>query len=43
MLKAIGAEMHKRFPEMNILFTSGENFFNEMILHLQNKSMPDLG
>ncbi len=41
LLKAIGAEMHKRFPSMNILYTSGENFFNEMLDHMRNKSMAD--
>lgn len=41
LLKAIGAEMHKRFPSMNILYTSGENFFNEMLDHMHDRSMSE--
>ncbi len=41
LLKAIKAELKRTRPNMNILFTSGENFLNEMIIHMGEKSMSD--
>ncbi len=41
LLKAIRAELKRTRPNMNILFTSGENFLNEMIIHMGEKSMSD--
>ncbi len=41
LLKAIKAELNYRHPDMNILFTSGENFLNEMINHLGEKNMTE--
>ena len=39
LLKAIRAELKRNRPGMNILFTSGENFLNEMINHMGEKNM----
>lgn len=41
LLKAIRAELKAKRPNMNILFTSGENFLNEMINHMGDKRMSD--
>ncbi len=39
LLKAIRAELKRTRPNMNILYTSGENFLNEMINHMGEKNM----
>ncbi len=39
LLKAIRAELKRTRPGMNILYTSGENFLNEMINHMGEKNM----
>lgn len=39
LLKAIRAELKSTRPNMNILYTSGENFLNEMINHMGEKNM----
>lgn len=39
LLKAIRAELSRTRPSMNILYTSGENFLNEMINHMGEKNM----
>ncbi len=41
LLKAIRAELKTKRPGMNILFTSGENFLNEMINHMGEKKMSE--
>lgn len=41
LLKAIRAELNKTHSGMNILFTSGENFLNEMINHMGEKNMSE--
>lgn len=41
LLKAIRAELQIKRPSMNILFTSGENFLNEMIAHMTEKNMSE--
>lgn len=41
LLKAIRAELKRSRPTMNILFTSGENFLNEMINHMSEKNMAE--
>lgn len=41
LLKAIRAELKNRRPTMNILYTSGENFLNEMIAHMGDKNMSE--
>ena len=41
LLKAIRAELKRSRPNMNILFTSGENFLNEMITHMAEKNMSE--
>ncbi len=41
LLKAIRAELKSRRPTMNILYTSGENFLNEMINHMGEKNMSE--
>ncbi len=41
LLKAIKAELNRTRPGMNILFTSAENFLNEMLHHISEKSMID--
>ncbi len=41
LLKAIRAELHSKKPTMNILFTSGENFLNDMIAHMGEKKMSE--
>ncbi len=41
LLKAIKTELKNRRPTMNILFTSGENFLNEMINHMGEKNMSE--
>ena len=41
LLKGIRAELQKNRPEMNIIYTSGENFLNEMINHMGEKNMAE--
>ena len=41
LLKAIRADLQAKKPTMNILFTSGENFLNEMITHMGEKKMSE--
>ncbi len=41
LLKAIRAELNRSRPSMNILYTSGENFLNEMIKHMGEKNMSE--
>lgn len=41
LLKAIKAQLNQKMPTMNILFTSGENFLNEMINHMSEKNMSE--
>ncbi len=41
LLKAIMAELKLRKPTMNIIYTSGENFLNEMINHMGEKNMSE--
>ncbi len=41
LLKAIAAELKAKRPTMNILYTSGENFLNEMINHMGEKNMSE--
>lgn len=41
LLKAIRAQLKEKKPGMNIVFTSGENFLNEMINHMAEKKMSD--
>ena len=41
LLKAIGAKLKITHPDMNILYTSGENFLNEMIIHMGEKNMTE--
>ncbi len=41
LLKAIRSELKLKRPNMNILFTSGENFLNEMITHITEKNMSE--
>lgn len=41
LLKAIKAEVLQNNPTMNILFTSGENFLNDMIIHMGDKKMSE--
>lgn len=41
LLKAIRAELNRSRPNMNILYTSGENFLNEMIKHMGEKNMSE--
>lgn len=41
LLKAINYELKNTRPSMNILFTSGENFLNEMIIHMGDKKMSE--
>ncbi len=41
LLKAIQAEIRQKHPELNILFTNGENFFNEMLTHLSHENMAE--
>ncbi len=41
LLKAIKADLNVKRPEMNILYTSGENFLNEMIIHMGDKNMSE--
>ncbi len=41
LLKAIRAELKAKRPSMNILYTSGENFLNEMINHMGEKNMSE--
>jgi chromosomal replication initiator protein len=41
LLKAIREELKVKRPNMNILFTSGENFLNEMINHMGDKRMSE--
>lgn len=41
LLKAIRAQLNQKMPTMNILFTSGENFLNEMINHMSEKNMSE--
>lgn len=39
LLKAIRAEVAMKNPGLNILYTSGENFLNDMIIHMGEKNM----
>ena len=39
LLKAIYAEIQKNKPELNILYTNGETFMNEMYAHITEKNM----
>ncbi len=39
LLKAIRYETKRKNPTMNIIYTSGENFLNEMINHMGDKNM----
>lgn len=39
LLKAIKAEVALKNPRLNILYTSGENFLNDMIIHMGEKNM----
>lgn len=39
LLKAIKAEVSAKNPRLNILYTSGENFLNDMIIHMGEKNM----
>lgn len=41
LLKAIRAEIKRKMPTMNIVYTSGENFLNEMINHMGDKNMSE--
>ncbi len=41
LLKAIKAEVLHNNPTMNVLYTSGENFLNDMITHMGDKKMSD--
>ncbi len=41
LLKAIRAEIKNKMPTMNIVYTSGENFLNEMINHMGDKNMSE--
>lgn len=41
LLKAIRAEIKRKTPTMNIVYTSGENFLNEMINHMGDKNMSE--
>lgn len=41
LLKAIRAEIKRKMPTMNIIYTSGENFLNEMINHMGEKNMSE--
>ena len=41
LLKAIRAEIKRKIPTMNIVYTSGENFLNEMINHMGDKNMSE--
>lgn len=41
LLKAIKNEISQTIPRFNILYTSGENFMNEMIAHLSEKNMSE--
>ena len=41
LLKAIKSELKSRKPTMNIIYTSGENFLNEMINHMGEKNMSE--
>lgn len=41
LLKAIMTELKSRKPTMNIIYTSGENFLNEMIDHMGEKNMSE--
>ncbi len=41
LLKAIRAEIKRKMPSMNIVYTSGENFLNEMINHMGDKNMSE--
>ena len=41
LLKAIQAEIKQKHPNLNILFTNGENFFNDMLAHLSHENMAE--
>jgi chromosomal replication initiator protein len=41
LLKAIYTELSQNRPDLNILYTNGETFMNEMIAHLAEKNMKD--
>ncbi len=41
LLKAINIELSSTRPNLNIIYTNGESFLNEMITHLGEKSMSE--
>ena len=41
LLKAVQSELIARRPSINILYTNGENFINEIIAHLAERNMND--
>ncbi len=41
LLKAIYTELTEKRPDLNILYTNGESFMNEMISHLGEKNMKE--
>lgn len=41
LLKAINVEIKKTKPNLNIIYTNGENFLNEMIAHISEKNMTE--
>lgn len=41
LLKAINADISRRYPDKKIILTSGENFLNEILDHISNKKMSD--
>ncbi len=41
LLKAIYSDITKNKPELNVLYTNGETFLNEMISHMAEKNMKE--
>lgn len=39
LLKAIENEMKKRYPQANIIYTTCENFTNDLVFYIRNKNM----
>lgn len=39
LLKAINAQIKETKPQLNIIYTNGESFLNEMIAHISEKNM----
>ncbi len=39
LLKAIYADITKNKPELNVIYTNGETFLNEMLTHMQENNM----